>query len=107
MDPHTILQVAHILILGPLLIAIGKDLVPIPSAVTTGLGAFILLYHAYKATTAGPRLWINLVHILAVGPALLAKGLMSPTPRYIDEFLFMFGLTAIAYHGYYLAANLV
>jgi hypothetical protein len=107
MDPRTILQLAHILILGPLLIVIGKNLIDIPSTVIAGLGAFILLYHLYKATTAGPRLWINLIHILAVGPALLAKGLLSPTPRYVDEFLFMFGLTAIAYHGYYLTANLV
>ncbi len=111
MDPRTVLQLAHILILGPLLVVIGLGYVDAWSMAIAGLGAFITLYHGFKVYTkwtAGQAFWVNLFHALVVGPALVAKGLMEPaTPRYVDEFILMFGFAAIGYHALYLIKGLV
>ena len=104
MDPRTILQLAHLLVLGPMLIAIGLGYGP--ATAIAGLGIFIILYHAYKAYvrySAGQIPWVNLIHMLIVGPALVAKGFV--TERYLNELILMLGFAAIGYHGYYLIAK--
>jgi hypothetical protein len=104
MDPRTVLQLAHILILGPLLVVIGLGYVDAWSMAIAGLGAFITLYHGFKVYTkwtAGQAFWVNLFHALIVGPVLMAKGLLD-SPRYVDEFILMFGFAAIGYHALYL-----
>lgn len=109
MDSHTILQLAHILILGPLLVVIGLGYVDAWSMAIAGLGAFITLYHGFKAYikwTLGKAIWVNLFHALVVGPVLMAKGL-TETPRYMDEFILMFGFAAIGYHMLYVIKGLI
>jgi hypothetical protein len=45
-------------------------------------------------------LWVNLFHVLVVGPALLAYGLSGQ--RYLRELVLMLAFAAMGYHGYYL-----
>jgi hypothetical protein len=102
MENRTILSLLHVFLFGPLLIYIGAGM-PIPSYVVQALGAFIILLHAYKAygvLKAGGTPWIYLIHVLLVGPALLAYGLGGP--GYVGELLLMLGFAAIGYHAYYL-----
>ena len=105
MKEHTILSLLHVLLFGPLLIYIGAGMpwLAIPSYVIIGLGAFLILFHAYKAygvIKAGGVPWVNLIHVLLVGPALLAYGLGAP--GYVKELLLMLGFAAVGYHAYYL-----
>jgi hypothetical protein len=71
-----------------------------------GLGIFIILYHVYKTYlkySAGKNPWVNLIHILIVGPLLIYIGYNKQlTPRYAYELLLMLGFAAVGYHGYYL-----
>ncbi len=109
MTPRTILQWVHILLFGPLLIAIGMDtdLLPkIPTVAIGTLGIFILGYHAsraygkYKQNLSS---WVNIFHALIVAPPLLAIGYYGVhTPRWLREVVLMLGFTAMAYHGFYL-----
>ena len=104
MDPHTVLHLGHLLILGPALIAIGLGYGP--ANIIAGVGALIMVYHIYRAYvrySAGQVPWVNLFHALIVGPALIAKGFI--TERYINELILMLGFAAIGYHGYYLIAK--
>jgi hypothetical protein len=109
MNAHAIVQLAHVLILGPLLVAIGLGKGPSPNLVAA-LGIFIVLYHAYKTyakLTAGSGLgaaWVNLIHVLVVGPVLIAEGL-NPS-RWSREVILMFAAAAIGYHGYYLVKGI-
>jgi hypothetical protein len=108
MDPHTILQLAHILVLGPLLIVIGLGYVDAWPLAIAGLGAFVTLYHGFKGYTKwtlGQSFWVNLIHVIYVGPTLVIKGLVEPTPRYMNEILIMFGFAAIGYHAFNLVTN--
>ncbi len=109
MTPHTVLQLVHILLFGPLLLAIGLDtgLHPtIPTVVIGTLGIFMLGYHAFRAYTKYRQhlsFWVNLFHALIVAPPLLAIGYYGiHTPRWLREVVLMLGFTAIAYHGFYL-----
>lgn len=98
MDSHQILHIAHILLLGPFLLAVGTGYIA-PSVYITGIGIAITLYHVFKMSQKGVN-WVNLFHALAVGPALIAYG--AGAPRYVREFILMFGIAAIGYHAYYM-----
>jgi hypothetical protein len=104
MDSHTVLHLAHLLVLGPLLIAIGLGYsFGLPRIAIAALGVFITLYHAYKTyakVTNGQNPWVNLIHVLVVGPALIANGLTET--RWSQEIVLMLGFAAVAYHGFYL-----
>jgi hypothetical protein len=112
MDSHTILHYAHILIIGPLLLAIGfikpESISPLLYKVIFGSGLFILFYHAYKAymkimDKGFGSAWVNYIHILLVAPVLIAIGYGNgDAPRYFREICMMLGFAAIGYHGIYL-----
>lgn len=97
------INLAHILVMGPLLLAIGLGYLTDPR-VLIGLGSVIVLYHIYKAygrwSTGAPGLWINLLHVLAVGPAIIAAGWLGT--RAAREIVLMLGIAAVGYHAYYL-----
>ena len=102
MNSHTILHLVHILVLGPFLLYVGMGY-PIPSWVLLAAGIIVILYQSYKVSahySQKEAVWINLFHVLIVGPALLACGLTEE--RFIKELIFMLGFAAIGYHGYYL-----
>jgi len=101
-----ILHLLHILILGPLLLYIGLGY-PIAAWIVTLIGAIVIIYQGYKVVThylAKEAIWVNLFHVLVVGPALVGYGLTEE--RYLRELIFMLGFAAIGYHGYYLAQSM-
>ena len=64
------------------------------------------LYHIYKAYNhiqQGKGVWVNLIHIMLVGPLLIYIGSHGiKTPRLYFELLLMLGFASIGYHGYYM-----
>jgi hypothetical protein len=104
MNEHTLLHIAHLLILGPFLLYIGVGY-PISLQAVAAVGIFVIIYQAYKTYQkyiGKESMWVNLFHVLVVGPALLAYGLSGQ--RYLRELILMLGFAAIGYHGYYLIA---
>jgi|UniRef100_A0A6C0I771 hypothetical protein len=111
-DKHSIIQLFHILLVGPLFLYVGikgttimKQMFPFLLV----LGAFIMSYHmylAYNKYKKGESAWINYIHFLIIGPLLVFIGYQGlETPRSLFELLLMLGMAAIGYHGYYLAQN--
>jgi hypothetical protein len=106
MDTHTVLHLAHVFVLGPLLVAIGAGYVDAYPMAVAALGAFITVYHAWRGYgkyAAGGVPWVNAIHALVVGPAIFAKGYTAEqSPRWNNEVILMLGFAAIGYHAYYL-----
>ena len=99
----------HILIVGGLFLYVGTQRADIPTqlfAGLVGLGVIIVLYHLYKAYERNQHkksYWVNLIHILFVGPLLVYIGFFAEnTERLYFELLLMMGFAVIGYHGYYL-----
>lgn len=65
------------------------------------LGIIILFYHIFKVYTyikQGKGYWVNLIHILLVGPLLIYIGYnREKTARLYFELLLMLGFSAIGY----------
>lgn len=103
MDPRVVIHLAHVLVLGPLLVGIGLGYADAYPVAVAALGAFIIVYHAWRGYgkyASGMNPWVNLVHVLVVGPALFAKAYV--TERWLNEVILMLGIAAIGYHGLYL-----
>jgi len=102
----------HILIVGTLFLYVGiksTNTPPFMYPILLGLGVIIICYHIYKTyikILANKNPWVNLFHILIVGPLLIYIGYnKQTTPRQAYEFLLMLGFAAIGYHGYYAIMN--
>lgn len=97
----------HIIFVGALFLYVGIKRGDIPKPeimfkVLLGLGAVVTVFHMYKAITNESK-WVNLIHILLVGPLLMYIGWNgAETPRKFFELLMMLGFAAIGYHGYYM-----
>lgn len=114
MDTHLLLALFHIFFVVPLFIyvAINKsDTLEVVYKGLLGLGLFIVLYHAGKAyfrwLASSSMLWINVIHILFVGPLLVYIGYYAKnTPRPAYEMLALLGFSALGYHLYSLVTSL-
>ena len=109
MEKITYVHLFHILFVGSLFLYVGIYRTSIPSTmypVLLGLGLLVIFYHIYKAYNyfkQGKGYWVNLIHILLVGPLLVYIGYnREKTARLYFELLIMLGFAAIGYHGYYL-----
>lgn len=109
MNTESLVHLFHILIVGGLFLYVGTQRTDIPSAlfpVLFWLGIFIIFYHifkVYKKITQEKGYWVNLIHILLVGPLLIYIGHnREKTARLYFELLLMLGFSAIGYHGYYM-----
>jgi hypothetical protein len=109
MDTHALVHLFHVLIVGSLFLYVGIQRTNIPGfmfPLLLGLGIIIILYHAFKVYTymkQGKGYWVNLIHILLVGPLLIHIGYHGEkTTRLYFELLLMLGFAAIGYHGYYM-----
>ena len=109
MNPESLVHLFHILIVGSLFLYVGIERTNIPTfmfPLLLGLGVIIILYHIFKVYTymkQGKGYWVNLIHILLVGPLLLYIGYNGEkTARLYFELLLMLGFAAIGYHGYYM-----
>jgi hypothetical protein len=112
MKPETYVHLFHILIVGSLFIYVGTvrdKLFKFVYNILLGLGLVIIFYHIYKAYSynkAGKSYWVNLIHILIVGPLLVFIGYnRENTQRKFFELLLMLGFASIGYHGYYMIAS--
>jgi hypothetical protein len=114
MDTHILLALFHILGVVPFFLYVGFQRSAIDNIVYTvllTLGVIITFYHGYKAwirySAASPYLYVNLIHLLIVGPLLIyigAKG--KDTPRYAYELLLMIAFAAGGYHLYNLVQQM-
>lgn len=106
MNTHVLLNLVHLLVFGPLLLYIGLGYT-IPLWIVTLLGAFIVIYQLYKTYvhySQKEAIWVNLFHVLIVGPALIAYGLSGE--RMARELILMLSFAAFGYHGYYLLQSI-
>ena len=101
----------HLLFVGSLFLYVGITGKNTPEwlySVFYYLGFIIILYHLYKSYLKISKdktgfLWVNLIHILFIGPLVLLIGKNGKeSPRYFYELLLMFGFASIGYHGYYM-----
>ena len=109
MNSESIVHLFHILIIGSLFLYVGIQRTNIPTfmfPLLLGLGVIVILYHIFKVYTymkLGKGYWVNLIHILLVGPVLVYIGYNGEkTARLYFELLLMLGFAAIGYHGYYM-----
>ena len=109
MEISTYVHLFHILFVGSLFLYVGIQRTAISSTMypfLLGLGLFIIFYHIYKTYNymkLGKGYWVNLIHILLVGPLLVYIGYnREKTARLYFELLIMLAFAAIGYHGYYL-----
>ena len=98
---HQLVQLAHILILGPLLIGIGLEYVP-PSKLIVGLGITVLLYHIFRMSQRGLN-WINAFHALAVAPVLIFYGQTGDSQA--RDLSLALGIAAVGYHAFRLFSS--
>jgi len=112
MTIEAVVHLLHIIIIGGLFIYVGimrQGISPYLFPFLLSLGIVIVFYHifkAYKYSTLGKPIWVNLIHILLVGPLLIYIGYSAAdTARLYFEMLLMLGFSAIGYHGYYLFQN--
>lgn len=113
LDIHFFVHLFHIIIVGGLFMYVGINRdknTPSMYPFLLGLGLFIILYHAYKMYNyiiEGKSVWVNVIHILFVGPLLMYIGFQKETTsRLYYELLLMLGFASIGYHGYYLLKSL-
>ena len=106
------INIIHILAIAPLFFYIGSQRDKTPEWLLNSLaplGAFILLYHAYRAygkMQNGKSAWVNWIHILLVAPLLIWIGVYkNECPRSCFEILMMLGFAVLGYHGYYLISE--
>jgi hypothetical protein len=107
------LYLFHIFIVFPLLfyIAFFRGLVPpwVYHGLTV-LGLVIIVYHLYKAVQRwkdkSPFLWVNIMHIVFVGPLLVYIGKNDyNTPKWAFEVLALAAFAALGYNIYQLVID--
>jgi len=109
MNLHSLVHLFHVLIVGGLFLYVGINREKIHESlfpVLFYLGLIIVLYHLYKIygyLKAGKGIWVNLIHVIIVGPLLVYIGYNGiKTSRKFFELLLMLGFASIGYHLYYL-----
>jgi hypothetical protein len=102
--------IMHIIVIGALFLYVGIRRTNIPKVffpILLFLGIVIVLYHSYKSYLRSKEqksYWINMLHILLVGPLLIYIGYYGvDTARMYFEILLMLGFSVIGYHLYYVA----
>ena len=114
MDIHLLLSLFHIFAVVPFFLYIALNRASTPYTVykiAFVVGLVVTLYHGYKSIVkfkAGSQsLWVNLLHVLFVGPLLIYIGLHEEqTPRAAYELLAITGFGAAGYHIYHLINSL-
>lgn len=113
MNKEVLVHLFHLLLVGSLFLYVGIQRTAIPTVlfpILFWLGIVIILYHLFKIYTyvkLRKGYWVNLIHILLVGPLLLYIGYNGEkTTRLYFELLLMLGFSAIGYHGYYLLISI-
>ena len=108
MASHIPINLFHLLVIAPFFIYVAfmrGQLVPWIFHILLGLGLLVLVYHAYKTAikwnASSVSVWVNIIHVILVGPLLIYIGAKSyDTPRWAYEVLAMTGFAAGGYHLY-------
>lgn len=114
LDIHFFVHIFHIIVVGGLFLYVGitresnpKHMYPF----LLGLGIFIIFYHLFKVynyLNQGKTTWVNIIHILFIGPLLVYIGYNRENiSRKYYELLLMFGFASIGYHGYYAVKSIM
>jgi len=113
MSSSVFVKLFHIFIVGALFLYVGIKQTEIPKwmfPMLLVLGIFIVFYHAYKAfnhITHKKSYWVNLIHILLIGPLLIYIGYnREDTARMYFELLLMMCFAVVGYHGFYLVKDI-
>jgi len=103
-------QLFHILVVGGLFLFIGINREKTYNFLFTVLfylGFGIIAYHSYRfyqKWIENKSGWVNLIHMLLIGPLLITIGYYRERiSRKYFEMLMLLGFAAIGYHSYYLA----
>jgi len=113
MDNYILINLFHILLVVPFLIWVGISRGNLPNEVFTALlilGILLIIYQGYKAygryLSQSSNLWINLIHVLWIGPLLLYIGMQKrDTPRPAYELLLLTAFGALGYHMYQMVTH--
>lgn len=108
MDVHFLLSIFHIFLVVPFLGYIFLQRAATPNWLYNLLffiGIFVVLYHLFKGimkiSSNSSTLWINIMHVLLVGPLLIYIGYNEKkTPRSAYEILGLLTFAALGYHLY-------
>ena len=108
MDNHILLALFHILFVAPLFLSVGFMRASSPDWLFRHifmLGLVILAYHLYRLflriNAKSAYMWVNLIHVLLIAPALIYVGYTGKTTgRPMYEVLIMLGFSAGGYHVY-------
>lgn len=102
----------HIFFVGALFLYVGFQGKKVPVFMFPFLkyvGVFVVLYHSYKIYIKLQKkqpVWVNLFHILLIGPLLLFIGANGAnTPSNYFGLLLLLGIASIGYHGYCLTTH--
>jgi hypothetical protein len=111
MDTRMIINLFHVIFVAPFLIWVGIIGAKLPDRVFSSLialGVLLILYQGYKAWghRGSQYIWINLIHILWIGPLLIYIGVgRSNTKRPAYDLLLLTAFGALGYHLYVLATQ--
>jgi hypothetical protein len=110
MNTDLIVHLVHVLIFGTLFLYVGitkNKIAAFMYTILLWMGILVILYQAYDLyAEKGKKAWVNLIHILIIGPLLVYIGSQKEkTSRKFFELLLMLGFAVIGYHGYYIFFN--
>ena len=108
MDTLLLIGLLHLAIIVPFLLYVGFKRAATPEwmySILFGTGILIMVYHGYKAAirimAASPVVWVNLIHVLLIGPLLLWIGYYAKrTERPAYDMLLISAFGALGYHLY-------
>jgi hypothetical protein len=114
MNTSLFVRLFHIIIVGALFLYVGIKRTDIPVWMFPALlvlGIIIVFYHIYKSVIHiqdKKGYWVNLIHILLIGPLLIYIGYYGEdTARLYFELLLMASFAVIGYHGFYLIRDAI
>ena len=111
MDTRILINLFHIIFVAPFLIWVGITRGNLPDGVFTALialGILVVIYQGYKAwgRIGSQYIWINLIHVLWIGPLLIYIGAgRATTKRPAYDLLLLTAFGALGYHLYILATQ--
>ena len=108
MDTLLLIGLLHLAIIVPFVLYVGFNRAATPEwmySILFGTGILIMVYHGYKAAirimAASPVVWVNLIHVLLIGPLLLWIGYYAKrTERPAYDMLLISAFGALGYHLY-------
>ena len=108
MDAYFLVAAIHVVLIAPFLLWVGFNRAATPDwaySLLFGLGLLIIVYHGYKAiirmSASSPAIWINIIHVLIVGPLLLWIGYhQKGTERPAYDMLLITAFGALGFHLY-------